>query len=580
MSVKNIRLRKWQVEALSKVLESDSTNFTVVACPGAGKTTFALVAALHLLAIERRPLLIVTPTEHLKTQWANAAAKMGLVLDPQWSASSASISKEIHGAICTYAQASSQSTRINKAFKNSVALIDEGHHAAETLNWGEGLVESLSSASRRIILSGTPFRSDDNMIPFIEYKNRVGQVDYGFSYKDALATGGIVRPVRFVTFGGEAEWSKKGIRDSASLDERNISSDKESARQRALLSPSGEWITKVLSDANDRLESIRGGIHTNAGGLVLCRNQAHANGIARQMRSLGLDPEVVTSSTLNASEQIEMFGKSKKPWIVAVRMISEGVDIPRLRVLVYASSITTELFFVQALGRVIRWQSSLGDDPQTAWCFMPADHRLLQHLNAYQDIRQHIISTKDEEEDEIIEGFDDFSDYEPKERKDSVFDFVEIGSMAGEKHEHQDQPAEISTEHNLVETEIPAPPFISSSEETIAVLNDSKALKASTSAAISSIARRTGKSVAEISSEVNRRCGVTRSSHATPSQIKQREHVARTWLRSLGKQASKQVPQSKPNYSTKKSVTKAKPVSDRSDKLAALEKIKQRLKIA
>lgn len=576
MSVKNIHLRKWQVEALSKVLESDSTNFTVVACPGAGKTTFALVTALHLLAAERRPLLIVTPTEHLKVQWANAAAKMGLVLDPQWSASV--VSKEIHGAICTYAQASSQSVRMKKAFRNSIALIDEGHHAAETLTWGDGLVEALSSASRRIILSGTPFRSDDNMIPFLKYENGVGQVDYGFSYKDALATGGIVRPVRFVTFGGEAEWSKEGVRDSASVDERHISSDRESARQRALLSPSGEWITQVLSDANDRLENIRAGVHSDAGGLVLCRNQAHANGIARQMRSLGLDPEVVTSSTLNASEQIETFGKSKKPWIVAVRMVSEGVDIPRLRILVYASSITTELFFVQALGRVIRWQSSLGNDPQTAWCFMPADHRLLQHLDAYQDIRSHIISTKEEEE--FIEGFDDFSDYESKERKDSVFDFVEIGSIAGVKREHQDQPAEISTEHGLVETEIPAPPFIHSGEETIAVLNDSKALKASTSAAISSIARRTGKSMGEISSEVNRRCGVTQASHATPSQIKQREHVARTWLRSLGKQSSKQIPQSKPNYSTKKPTAKTNIVSNKADKLAALEKVKQRLKIA
>ena len=41
-------------------------------------------------------------------------------------------------------------------------------------------------------------------------------------------------------------------------------------------------------------------------------------------------------------------------WLVSVNMISEGVDIPRLRTIIYLPKATTELAFRQAVGRVVR----------------------------------------------------------------------------------------------------------------------------------------------------------------------------------------------------------------------------------
>ena len=51
-------------------------------------------------------------------------------------------------------------------------------------------------------------------------------------------------------------------------------------------------------------------------------------------------------------------------------MVSEGVDIKRLRVLVYLPNAKTELSFRQAMGRVVR---SVGiDDLSRAYVVMPA----------------------------------------------------------------------------------------------------------------------------------------------------------------------------------------------------------------
>src|SRR5204863_5827648 len=89
---------------------------------------------------------------------------------------------------------------------------------------------------------------------------------------------------------------------------------------------------------------------------------------------LGVAPEVATSDDPDASHKIGAFAAGTAPWLVAVRMVSEGVDIPRLRVGVFATSTTTELFFRQAVGRLLRWNAHLGR--QSAYMFVPDDIRL------------------------------------------------------------------------------------------------------------------------------------------------------------------------------------------------------------
>ena len=76
-------------------------------------------------------------------------------------------------------------------------------------------------------------------------------------------------------------------------------------------------------------------------------------------------------------EMIAAFTEDDTPWIVAVRMVSEGVDIPRLAVGVYATSASTPLYFAQAIGRFVRWQA--GRTGQKAYVYLPDDPRLRAH---------------------------------------------------------------------------------------------------------------------------------------------------------------------------------------------------------
>ena len=99
------RLRAWQREALDRYDEAGRKDFLLTATPGAGKTTFALAVACRLLigrVIDR--VVVVAPTDHLRTQWADAAALVGLTLDPKMSNAQGPVPDGAHGYVTTYAQ--------------------------------------------------------------------------------------------------------------------------------------------------------------------------------------------------------------------------------------------------------------------------------------------------------------------------------------------------------------------------------------------------------------------------------------------------------------------------------------------
>ena len=48
-------------------------------------------------------------------------------------------------------------------------VLDEVHHAGDSLSWGESVREAFAPATRRLALTGTPFRTDVNPIPFVSY---------------------------------------------------------------------------------------------------------------------------------------------------------------------------------------------------------------------------------------------------------------------------------------------------------------------------------------------------------------------------------------------------------------------------
>ena len=345
-----------------------------------------------------RRLVVVVPTAHLKTQWARAAAALDLHLDPQWSATDGALPPDMHGIVTTYQQVASSATVLERLAAGSFTVFDELHHAADDRAWGDAIRTAFARATNRLALSGTPFRSDTQAIPFVHYAGDEAVADFEYGYGDALRDGGVVRPVYFPRLDGQMEWSAPdGSIHSHTFDD-DLDRTRAGQRLRTALSADGEWLPAVLHQAQEQLRVIRK-THADAAGLVIATDQEHARDIGRILRDrLRVRAVVVaTSDDPTASDRIAAFTTSKAPWIVAVRMVSEGVDVPRLRVGVFATTTTTELFFRQAVGRLVRHTRGLRG--QKSFLFIPDEPRLRARAFAIAEQRRH--SLRRDERDAI-----------------------------------------------------------------------------------------------------------------------------------------------------------------------------------
>jgi superfamily II DNA or RNA helicase len=395
-------LRGWQRRALVRYLTAKPRDFLLVATPGAGKTAFALRIAAELLADRSvDTITVVVPTEHLKTQWAMAAGADGIALDPKFRNSAAHTSSEYNGIVVTYAQVASHPTRhrVRTEGRRTLVIFDEIHHGGDAKSWGDSIVEAFGDATRRLALTGTPFRSDDAAIPFVRYEpdgNGVlrSAADHTYGYADALADG-VVRPVVFLAYSGETRWrDSAGEEYSARLGEP--ASIEHTARAwRTALDPAGEWMPAVISAADTRLRQLRDGGVPDAGGMIIASDQKAARAYAVLLARLtGEAPTVVVSDDPGSSDRIAKFSAGSSRWLVAVRMVSEGVDVPRLAVGVYATSASTPLYFAQAIGRFVRSRRP----GETASIFLPSVPSLLQLASELEAQRNHVLGEPHREE--------------------------------------------------------------------------------------------------------------------------------------------------------------------------------------
>lgn len=404
------KLRAWQAEAIEKYEATNRRDFLAVATPGAGKTTFALQIATRLLSQgEVQRITVVAPTEHLKQQWADAAARVGIKLDPNFRNAQGRHGSEFDGVAVTYAQISTNPAlhAARTAAARTLVILDEVHHGGDALSWGDAIQLAFGEATRRLSLTGTPFRSDTAPIPFVTYAPgpdgiRRSAADYTYGYADALRDH-VVRPVIFLSYSGQMRWrTRQGDEVSARLGEP-LTKDITASAWRAALDPQGEWIPAVLRAADQRLTQVR---HTvpDAGGLIIATDHADARAYAKHLRQItGQPATVVLSDDSTASAKIDEFSASQDRWMVAVRMVSEGVDVPRLAVGVYATSTATPLFFAQAVGRFVRARRR----GETASVFLPSVPRLLELANALEVERDHALDRKSGGDDQEYFALDD-----------------------------------------------------------------------------------------------------------------------------------------------------------------------------
>jgi superfamily II DNA or RNA helicase len=371
--------------------------FLLSAAPGAGKTRPALeFAREHLRAGTANGVVVACPTAPLTRQWARAADGLGLDLAPD--ANSPRPPTGFHGVSVTYARIAKAPARWGRTLpRRTLVIADEAHHLGEELTWGEGFARAFASGPRWLLLSGTPFRSDAAPIPGVTYDAQgLARPNASYSYADAVAHG-ICRPVCFVAYDGTLSW-RSGDEVIESTFETVLSNREAGRRYRTAIStelPDG--LQRILGEADAKLREIRGLGHRDAGGLVVAADSEHARRIAALLREVtGRLPLVVLHAEPRAAAKLSGFTNSTEPWVVAVNMVSEGVDIPRLRVGVYATAAKTPLIFRQIVGRFVR--TLPGRPVEPSWLYVPADPVLRDHVATIeQELRLVRLGSGDEE---------------------------------------------------------------------------------------------------------------------------------------------------------------------------------------
>lgn len=442
-------LRVWQEECLASLEAKQKTgvrDFLNTATPGAGKTTFALAAAKAAAATGQK-IVVVVPSRHLKRQWVKAGHSRGVPLSRKFDNDTldnvryVGVPSDILGFVVTYAQVANNPyvfAAICSRYR-IFAILDEIHHASQEKSWGTGLSIAFGEACFRLCLSGTPFRSDNQTIPFITYSEGRSQADFNYGYADAVRDN-VCRQVLFPVYEGTMQWiDERGTHNQTFEDELDATGD--SRRLRTALAVDGSFLPEVIHQAHTRLMQIRSDGHPKAGGLIVAIDQNHANEIAALVRrKLGVDPVVATSDDPEASQKIETFSHGSDQWLIAVRMVSEGVDIPRLRVGVYATTTRRELTFRQVVGRFVRCQSGL--EEQTSYIYLPRDRQLVEMARQIQkEIDSVLIETVEREKIERESG--------PR-----LINFIPVGSeaRAGETILHDGthmSESELMTARNL-----------------------------------------------------------------------------------------------------------------------------------
>ncbi|MCW3014825.1 MAG: ATP-dependent helicase, partial [Solirubrobacterales bacterium] len=345
-------LRPWQVRALIALEQWRGGSFLISAAPGAGKTRPALEQAKRMLSDGHADrVALVCPTAPLTRQWAQAAGKLGLHLVPD--AESPRPPKDFDGIAVTYARVAASGERWSSLVSpGTLVIADEAHHLGEDLAWGDGFTAAFKRTDKTLMLSGTPFRSDATPIPGMRY-DRDGVVvpDISYTYADAVRDA-VCRPVAFITYDGTLSWRSGDDVIESSFD--TILTPREASRRyrTAISTELPDGLPRILKEAHERLAEVRASGHKDAGGLVIAADGTHAKQIARLLREVtGRAPTVVLHTEARAAQKLSAFTDSRDEWLVAVNMVSEGVDIPRLRVGVYATAAKTPLIFRQIVGR-------------------------------------------------------------------------------------------------------------------------------------------------------------------------------------------------------------------------------------
>lgn len=369
-------LRRWQSEAIRAALhkyQSGQTHFMCLATPGAGKTHMASMLAREMLDSDHIDLVIcfspsVNVSESFQVTLERCLhGRMDGLLGSK-------------GRVLTYQSMLNLASGFWDLFSRFrvLAIFDEIHHCSgdspsNANTWGQTILRLIQGrAAYTLALTGTPWRSDKVPIVLASYCQR-GKVhcDYSYGLRQAIADG-VCRIPRIITIDNEHILLNTGDQREAYASFSDLLT--RSNCSYLTLLHCDELIAHMLRSTCTKLGELRQTDQT-AGALIVTASVEHAVKVAHILyEQTGERAAVVTYMHGDAQSTIHRFRNSADKWIVSVGMISEGTDIPRLKVCCHLTHVKTELYFRQILGRILRAKSA----QEEGFLFLPAEPRLME----------------------------------------------------------------------------------------------------------------------------------------------------------------------------------------------------------
>lgn len=398
-----LKLRQWQSEAIAEIqrkYELGHSHFLCLATPGAGKTLMASILAKELFQSNKIDLVMCFSPS------INIASSLRLSLERH-------IGHRINGRLGAKGQVMTYQSMLNLdqnywqilSQYRVLAIFDEIHHCAgdefgNGNSWGQKIVSFIQGHARyTLALTGTPWRSDKIPIALSNYCVE-GQVNCDYSYGLNQAIHDFVcRTPKIIAIDNDNILLKENSEESHFNSFETLLTETNCRYQQLL--DNTELISHILKKASDQLSALRKK-QPDAGALVVAASIDHALKIAEILKKVtGAESSVVTYLHDDAQKIINDFRSSSKKWIISVGMISEGTDIPRLRVCCHLSRVKTELAFRQVLGRILR---SSGKKDSAGYLFMPAEPKLVKYAKRVaEDVpKEHTVSIEKMSEESLI----------------------------------------------------------------------------------------------------------------------------------------------------------------------------------
>lgn len=398
-----MNLRLWQSECVELALDKYCLNphFLCLATPGAGKSIMSAELAARLYEAGKIDLVLCfAPTVDVATGLANTFERhLGRSFDGRLGAV---------GGAYTYQSMTHQENDFWELLEQYRVFVvfDEIHHCSGTRpdnanRWGEEILTNIQDrAAYTLALTGTPWRSDKKPIVLSRYGSDGIECDYIYGLRRAVVEGVCRTPKIVLIDNDRLVVDEKGESQVFSGIEAMLKGSKRAYR--AVLNNDAA-LRHSIGLAVDKLTALRVA-NPVAAGLVVASSVAHARAIVRLLREeFGQDSTLVTYREPQPQQIIDDFRCSSQPWIVSVGMISEGTDIPRIQVCCHLSTVTTELYFRQVLGRGIRMTPHCNGE---TWLYTFAEPKIVEYANRIaEDLPEHDVVYSDVYSEDEIEQF-------------------------------------------------------------------------------------------------------------------------------------------------------------------------------